>query len=172
MARRFVGRSRGGARRSTTWISIPFFIDSEVAAGGAIVASLGADALAMRPFTIVRTRMDFQVISDQIAADEVQVGAIAMAVVSDQASAVGVTAVPTPVTDVDSDLFYAYQAFFSDLTFGSGIGFANTGTRWTLESKAMRKVNDDQDVILVHELSTVGSGWTLMAGGRFLVKNH
>ena len=102
-------RSRSSTtRRATSWFDIPPFSVAVVAGGGTILASLTAAELAKRPFTIIRTHLTFDVQSDQVAATEVQTGAMGMAVVSDQASALGVTAVPTPATDAASDLWYLH----------------------------------------------------------------
>ena len=109
MARRreFVrGAAAISQKRLTSWFQ---FVPTQVsltAAGGTIIFSLNAAALALRPFTVVRTRFKYMVISDQAAAIEIQAGAIGMAVVSDQSVAVGVTAVPTPITDMGSDLWF------------------------------------------------------------------
>ena len=47
--------------------------------------------------------------SDQSAATELFIGNLGLAVVSDQATAVGVTAVPTPATDRGSDLWFLIE---------------------------------------------------------------
>ena len=56
---------------------------------------LSAIGLALRPFTLIRVRGIFTIASDQSAATETQVGALGVAVVSEQAASIGVTAVPT-----------------------------------------------------------------------------
>ena len=107
MARRQFARGAAAIsqKRLTSWFQFqPIRVTG--AAGGTIMFSLNAAALALRPFTIVRSRFEVGIISDQTAATEDQLGAIGMAVVSDQAVAVGVTAVPTPITDMGSDLWF------------------------------------------------------------------
>ena len=78
--------------------------------------------------------------SDQEAADEDQIGAVGAAVVSDQAATVGVTAVPTPITDKDSDMWFLHQYFASSFTFVTAAGFSEQLKRYDFDSKAMRKV--------------------------------
>ncbi len=134
------------------------------------MGSLNAAALAMRPFTIVRQHYELYVISDQAAAIEQQMGAFGVAVVSDQASAIGVTAVPTPITDLGSDLWVTHQIFMGDASTITDRSIP--GARYSVDSKAMRRVNNDQDVVIVAELDTQGQGFILFAGGRFLVKLH
>ena len=175
MARRsFSSRPRSGSRRSTSWLAINPASATLVSSGGTILHSLDAETLAKRPFTIIRTHLVLHLQSDQAAASEIQVGAFGMAVVSDQANAIGVTAVPTPITDLDSDLFFVHQALISNFLFASGVGFQEpAGQFLTVDSKAMRKVNDDQDVVSVVELATgesAGQVWTIV--GRLLIKEH
>ncbi len=170
--KRFV---RGGKQvRETSWLSIPEGRDTMVAANTAILAaSLGPVALAMRPFTIVRTLLYFHTRSDQSAATENADVAIGMCVVSDQAAAIGVTAVPTPFTDLGSDLWYMHRILSSHFQFISGTGFGlEDGSQVQIDSRAMRKVNDDQDVILVLENSALSDGSTTFSAGRFLIKLH
>ena len=88
--------------------------------------------------------------------------------VSDQASAIGVTAVPTPVTDFASDLWFFHKHFFAmesaltDRTRGGFIG--------SVDSKAMRKVNPDEDVVFVIQSAAASSGLILNMAGRMLIK--
>jgi len=154
MARQFT-RTRGrlgATRRETAWL---FIQTVEATLGGAPTAtlanSLNAAALAMRPFTIIRTRGVLYVSSDQVAATERYMGDMAMAVVSDQAVAIGVTAVPTPATDKGSDLFYVYEQVVGTFTFLDATGSLQKGEMIQYDSKAMRRVNDDQDQIVVFE---------------------
>jgi len=154
--------------RQTSWFEFVPAIATLTASGGTIFFSLNAAALALRPFTVVRTRFLSYIFSDQVAADETQLGAVGVAVVSDQASAIGVTAVPTPITDMGSDLWFVHQVVMSAGTASSSGG--NRGLGYPIDSKAMRKVDIGQDIVVVAELSASGSGFNLMVGGRMLVK--
>jgi len=130
--------------------------------------SLNAAALALRPFTIVRTRMELQLRSDQAAAIEFQRASFGLAVVSDQAVAVGVTAVPTPFTDMGSDLWFVHQNLWGDES--NLTDRTRPSTYVTIDSKAMRKVDIGQDIVVVAEFGTGGGGAILGAAGRMLVK--
>ncbi len=169
---RFVSRTRG-ARRETDWFSIAV-TSSQVANSATLVSSLNAAALALRPFTIIRTHLQITATSDQSAASESYFAALGAAVVSDPAAAIGVTAVPTPETDRESDLFFLYQDILGDFSFGSNIGFiGNEMVQYSLDSKAMRKVSADEDVVFVVEGGTViGEGSLISFSGRMLVKLH
>ena len=158
-------------KRLTSWFTFSPTNATFTGAGGTIIFSLNAAALALRPFTIVRSRFLISVISDQITASENYGGAVGMAVVSDQAVAVGVTAVPTPITDMGSDLWFLHQLFFASVQIeeASGNGAFLRSTNIEIDSKAMRKVDIGQDLVVVGELAQT-SGFNLTIGGRMLVK--
>ncbi len=163
------GASAISQKRFTSWFQ---FLSTEVtmsATGGTIIFSLNAAALALRPFTVVRSRFELMLRSDQAAAIEAQAAAFGMAVVSDQAVAVGVTAVPTPSTDMASDLWFVHQNIFADES--ALTDRTRSSTKVSIDSKAMRKVDIGQDVAFVSENDTgLGQGFTITFGGRMLIK--
>ncbi len=168
--RRFTHGVRRGARRQTSWVAIAP-VETTADAASRLISTLNAAALAKRPFTIIRTHLTIHVVSDQQIATEGQLVGVGMAVVSDQATAIGITAIPTPITDLGSDLFYLHQLVMTQFVFGSAIGFdADSGRQIDVDSKAMRKVNDDQDIVLVADFGVVGEGSALTTAGRFLIK--
>ena len=176
MARRHLRVARG-PKRDTAWLFIDPSNTTLAAAGGTLVASLNASALALRPFTVVRTHLIAFLHSDQVAATEVYGAGLGMSVVSDQASAIGVTAIPTPITDLGSDLFYVHKLMVGEFTLGDGTGFIEStgdGQQFAIDSKAMRKVNDDQDLVLTLEsmVAFTGAGSLCVTAGRFLIKLH
>jgi len=136
-----------------------------------LATSLNAAALALRPFTIVRVRGYLHIRSDQAAAPETYGVGMGFAIVSDQAAAIGVTAVPTPVTDKASDLWFLYESMFG-ATIGDVFAgnMANRGEGKEIDSKAMRKVDVGQDFVSVYENEINGVVATFT--GRMLVKLH
>ena len=116
---------RSSIRRQSDWFFIAPAITVMTGAGGTLISSLNASALALRPFTIVRSRLELYLISDQQVASEPQGAAFGMAVVSDQAVAVGITAIPTPITDLGSDLWFVHQPMWNATTFQSAVGGYN-----------------------------------------------
>ena len=165
----------GGRKRETIWFGGAPFSAAVATTGVNLVTSLNAAALAMRPFTVIRTRGVLRFSSDQEAATESYGGSFGRAVVSDQASAIGVTAVPTPTTDSASDLWYVYEFAIGRFAFGSAASFTDVGQVRIIDSKAMRKVEDGQDLVGVIE----GPGAAITATGnliagfvRTLVKLH
>ena len=166
---------RGGSmRKETLWFKgLEFLQVIGGAAAPVLLGSLNAAALALRPFTVVRTRGAIHLSSDQIAADEVYGAAYGQAVVSDQAAAIGVTAVPTPVTDDNSDLWFVFEYMFGSFVFSDATGASESGiTQTTIDSKAMRKVQEGEDIVLVLERATNGFGITALGYTRMLIKLH
>jgi len=163
-------RRAAGPPRKTLWVGIDATRSTLTAAGGTITNSANAALLALRPFTIVRTLMQYQLLSDQAASIEQQVLAVGGAVVSDQALAIGVTAVPTPSTDVGSDLWFFHRWAFGDNQ--TITDRAQPATRFGVESRAMRKVQDGEDIVFVVELNALGEGIDLFSAGRMLIKLH
>ena len=169
-ARRSGFIQRGGVRRrETLWADFAFTQTTMTAVGGTILSSLSAAGLALRPFTVVRTHMQVHILSDQSAATELYAAAYGHAIVSEQAVAIGITAVPTPVTDGGSDLWYVYQKL---LGAGSQVNSGQSGQGFSIDSRAMRKVEDGSDLINVIEFSAIGSGLIAMVSGRDLLKLH
>ncbi len=168
---------RGGARRrETLWFGGTAFTQTLVATTtSALVLSLNAAALALRPFTIVRTRGVLHVFSDQEASSELYGASFGIAVVSDQATAIGVTAVPTPTTDSPSDLWMVYEFLIGRFAVATGASIAHVGMERIVDSKAMRKVEDGQDIVQVVEGPGAGlasTGSIISGFNRTLVKLH
>jgi len=162
---------RGGRNvRETLWGATATSVVTIAAASTATLGfSLNAAALALRPFTIVRHRLSWHCRSDVVTGGENWGGAVAGCVVSDQATAIGVTAVPTPITDQDSDLFYFYAEQYG--RFG-GTAVEEVGRFQLIDSKAMRKIDGNSDLIIVFETPSFVNSMVSAIGGRFLLKLH
>jgi len=175
MARRassFRNRSKG-PRRLSLWLQGVATRTTLAAANTAsIVTQLNAAALALRPFTVVRTRGYMHVESDQSAASESQELSLGVVVVTAQASAIGATAVPTPETDDAAD-WMVYERIFNSFLFGDATGFNTPAGRFhMIDSKAMRKVDNDSDLLQVIESGTIGAGLIATTYLRTLIKLH
>jgi len=164
---------RGGRnRRETLWTFIPTSQINIAAADTAVLAFAGNTALlALRPFTVIRQRINWYCRSDVGTGGELWGAAFGSCVVSDQAVAIGVTAVPTPITDQGSDLWVMYEE-----NYGRFIGTptSEVGRQLKIDSRAMRKVEEGQDFIFVVETpgAAVSVSATSVFGGRLLVKLH
>jgi len=153
-------------KRLTSWLQ---FSPVESSSSPVLLFVLNAGALALRPFTIVRSRFVIWQRSDQAAGIEHQTGAVGMAIVSDQASTIGVTAVPNPIADMGSDLWFFYQLIRGDES--EVTDRTRPQAVMHVDSKAMRKVDIGQDLVIVYErAATVSQGSEFGIGGRMLIK--
>ena len=170
MARRFVRHSTRPQKRTSVWLDVNLGTSTLVGASVQILGSLNAAALALRPFTVVRTRIEAAFASDQAGASEIPFGALGFIVVNDKASALGATGVPGPITNSVDD-FFVWQAMSQNMIFLSSIGYTDRSHRYEIDSKAMRKVDAGDDVAIMSEM-TASVGATLVLQGRMLVKLH
>ena len=109
--------------------------------------------------TFLRSLGTFSLKTDQAAGDEVQLGAIGMIVVSDQAISVGITAVPHPITDIDDDGWFVHMPIAQAFDFGDNTGFA-VPARYNFDLKAKRVIHDGRSVALVVE-NAAAAGFVL-----------
>ena len=173
MARRDFRRGAVAIKSSrlTTWMSFtPVATTLATNTSAAIVFSLNAAALALRPFTIVRTHWELFLMSDQASTQEQQTVGVGLAVVSDQAVAVGVSAVPTPVLEAASSMWFLHRYLFADES--SLVDNPKPGSRLSIDSKAMRKVEVGQDIVVVVEGGGIFGGMSVRQSGRMLIKNN
>ncbi len=161
-----------GPKRQTVWIGVTSGTDkvTVAAASAVLLASLGAAALALRPFTITRMRGTIIVASDQGAANEEPQLVIGNGVFSDTAVAAGAASLPDPVSNPDGDWF-----MFEDVPDGFHVGATGVDTIWSsyqFDSKAKRKVGLDDDVALVVANNSAADGGLIILSGRMLLKLH
>ncbi len=180
MARVFTNRKsglvlRGGSmRRQTRWLQSGPIQVSVADSTVTLLTTLSAAGLALVPFTIVRTRGLLVLRSDQAAAAEDQWISYGQIVVSEQAASIGVTAIPTPITDGESDLFFVYEMLGNFFRFLSAVGIDGAPAQRTFDSKAMRKVGEGENAVSVMEVpaAPVSGGVVLAVAFRQLIKLH
>jgi len=174
MARRFTrGKFVRPSPRTKMWIGSGVGQTVIVANSKHLVGSLSAGALLLRPFTILRTRMLLTYESDQIAASEVSFGTYGQIVVTDAASAIGVTAIPDPDTispgNPEADWFVLQSVYVSFSRGASGVLLAER--QYEVDSHSMRKVGPDDDVVeMFSEAGALGA--ILSTQGRRLIQLH
>jgi len=170
------GFIRGGRRmrRETIWASVPVASNTVALGTSLILTGLSAAGLALRPFTVVRVRGLIALRSDQNANSEAQWVSYGHCVVSDQALAIGVTAVPTPVTDAQSDLWFVYEELANAIIVSSATSVLQHTVSKDFDSRAMRKVEEGQDLISVMETPATGitEGVIFRDHFRMLLKLH
>ena len=158
--------------RQMTWLGL-FLANLVIPADSAVlIGILNAAALAIRPFIVVRFRADVLWSSDQAAVTEDPRGAVGATVVSEEASNAGVVSIPDPVTQSDADWFY-HQGLANRFSFLSSVGFdGNVGEHYRADSKAMRKVGSNDDVVFIASNINASHGANITIMGRMLVKLH
>ncbi len=173
MARNRVVRRSGGFRSSpgrlTEWFGRPFDTDAVTLplASFVVDSSLDASGLAKRPFTITRMVGSITIYSDQAGAVEHPFGAVGALVASDKAVTTGATAIPDPVTNVGSDLWFMYMAFAGpQSTAIDGPG----PVVFPFDSRAQRKGQEGDDLAVVVANANAVDGLRFTLNYRLLVK--
>ena len=160
--------------RTKIWVGAGVGETTLAASATTLIGTAGAAILALRPFTIFRTRMDVLYRSDQAAVSESPFGTLGLIVVTDNATTVGVTAIPNPsgVSGDQDASWLVWQGLSVSFTFLSSVGFyADSGHHYTIDSKSMRKVGANDDIaIMVDQENAVGS--TIVTNGRMLLQLH
>ncbi len=97
--------------------------------------------------TVTRVRGQVVYLSDQIGTLEAPIAAIGMIVVSEDAFAAGIAAIPGPVSDIGNDGWFMWQAMtgYFDLIAGGDPNFIN------IDSKAKRIVQQGWRVVIMAE---------------------
>ncbi len=165
---------RGGRNiRSTSWQRVTASFTTIGGPGGsALINVTGATLLNMRPWTVVRARGYWHLESDQNAAAELQAAGLGYTIVNDEAVGIGVTAMPTPVQDGDSDAFFVYESLMASQ--GAGTVDSQIGVGSQFDSKAMRKVEEGFQLVVVvdSEIATLTLGVEVRHVARILIKLH
>jgi len=140
----FPSRRGQSLSRRTGWEEGPLGVISASAIGEFIFPT--AQIATGDGFTLIRTRGDLLVKLD-VAADvlsriEVSFG---MCIVSENAAGIGATAVPFPGTDIAWEGWFVYTQFVLAGTIDMASGASTV--RYSIDSKAMRKLGDTDVVI-------------------------
>ena len=174
MARRHTRGFVRPAPRTKMWIGAGVGQQTIVASSIQLLSMLSAGALALRPFTILRTHMLIGFSSDQAAVTEVPQGTYARIVVTDSASGVGATAIPDP-SSIDGNPeadWHVVQECFAKFEFLTAVGFNGVSSyTYFVDSKAMRKVGPDDDLVGMFS-ETAGQGAQIVTRGRVLIQLH
>ena len=150
--RRFRGSNRASAprRRRTGWEEGPGTnTRQELTAVGNVILGNG-QAFAVDGHTIARIRGYAEISYDSLAAiGDGFSGAFGIGIVTQAAFAIGISAVPTPVTEIGWEGWIWHQ-FFSYHVMSPTPAAVN-GLAFQIDSKAMRKVGSDEVVFAIIE---------------------
>ncbi len=162
-----MARSRGSSGRRTdyTWNGGAFFRTTQTT-GGAVDSVAVADDTG----TIVRSRGFVRAVMDVGAAGDTIVGGFGLYIASDDQLAAGVTAFPSPILDLDADwMWHSFAVLRSEV--GTQLDEKTTFSQLlTIDSKAMRKIRQNQQVVFVGDVSVQSGSPTLdwVVGARIL----
>jgi len=164
----------GRQRRQMRWLRADAAVTNIPTAGTAILlTALSVEGIDQIPFTVVRTRGLLTLASDQIANGENQWIAYGHIVVKVTAQAIGVTAVPTPLSEGEDDWF-VYEEFAQQIGVSSATSVFKIGGFKEFDSKAMRKVDIGDTIVTAVEsaASGVSEGLQMRDAFRMLIKLH
>ena len=166
MARRTFSRPVvRGKKRAVTWIVGAD--DGSSSISGNTNTILQSRVIAQDE-TVVRSRGGFLIRPTVVTADLDIVGALGIAVVSDQAFGAGAASIPGPWTNGSWDEWYVWQPFALHLEFTVDDTNFLSGVWFPFDSKAMRKSSaGDTQVIMVE---SQGAAFSIMMGWRQLIK--
>ena len=169
MARRFVTRTPHRRPPNRAWAGIVPAAAVTIPANTAVLLAtftLDNDGIDE---TVLRVVGGVQVASDQLASSESQIGAIGMCVVTDTAAALGITAIPDPVSDVGDDVWFFYQGFAQQVTVLTAVGIAGDLSTWyPFDQKAKRIIHSGQTIALVGANAHATNGMAVTVVMRIL----
>ncbi len=146
---------RQGRRREMVWIPFQPERTAFTSLQTTVLGTLNAAALALRPFTLIRSRGWLRIGSDQGATTEAQFCTYGHIVVKLTATVAGVASLPTPITESGAD-WHVFEMITAGVLVSSATSVLEFGFQRGFDSKAMRKVGDDDDIAIVAEAPATG----------------
>ena len=160
---------RSAPRRMVQWLQLDLAATNVGAGSVVLLGTLNAAALALRPFTLVRTIGQVMITGNTGIFN----GAFGLAHVTEPAAAAGIASLPTPISEADSNAFQTWIPIQSQgfQIAGAGAADITMGQLFqSFDSKSMRKVGPDDDLAFVAESSDVSVNLSVI--GRLLIKLH
>ncbi len=166
-----MARSRGFARRGFTgstrrksgWSLGPQGLSASLAATGSAIVANGA-AATVDGLTVIRTRgnwtIDVSVLPD-LGTNQFELG-LGLMVATSAAFSVGITALPTPLTDIGFDGWLWHWNGIAGVVPGMVRSTATGVVSVEVDSKAMRKITFGQVVVGIVEVIETGTAGTLV----------
>ena len=166
-------RTSGASRRRVSWQIGPTGSVTGVVTTSVVAFTAGVVA-ALDDLTLIRTRGELLVYLTVAggASNEGFRWAFGMAIASENAFGIGITALMSPLTDLAWDGWFVHEQG-SVITPGTTLdGGISEQVRVKIDSKAMRKLHQTDSIYAVIETSEQGDGASLSAQlmSRMLVK--
>jgi len=167
---RFAGaRLQRAPKRQVVWVGPADQVQVAVPNNTSVlISSFDASASGLDKATLVRTRGVFTIRPSAFGADLDFQGAIGIAVVSDDAFAIGTTAIPGPFTDSDWGGWFVWRSFCGHLEFQGASGSTLEMIALEIDSKAMRKIGPNETMVVMAESQS--GAVDVWDGTRHLVK--
>ena len=160
-SRGFPSRQRR-PRRNTSWVAAASGIVQRTSSGSTLFG-FGGQAV-VDGLTIMRTRGHLGIyLSAGAAALDGFDGAVGLAIVSENAFGVGITAVPTPITDEAWDGWFWFSHFSVKVPSANNFAGNASSIQIPVDSKAMRKIKNTDTIIAVLEATEVGGATVNMS---------
>ncbi len=142
-----------GPRRLTTWVGPADQGFLAVAAGAKVIIGSFNPAVSGLPRpTIVRTRGEVGIRQAAgVTADSEIVGAYGLGIVSTRAFTAGVASIPGPFSDAAWDGWFVWRSFHYVQESADTSGIYLNIIRQEVDSKGMRKISDEETLVLVAE---------------------
>ena len=163
-------------RRQNLWSNILTDFATAALASGKTGGGLGGGGTGLavaESITLVRTRGQLMVHFDPTTANDVVRVGFGLGIFSNDAFGIGITAVPGPLTDAGWDWVY-HKLFMMGPVFSATEtdNSINQNVMFEIDSKAMRKMKDNQTLGWVGEMQVVSGGGTIdfSATARHLFK--
>ena len=144
-----MARQRSSGRRADyAWAGASFFRVAQTTGGSA-----NSVAILNGPGTIVRTRGEILGMMDVGAAGDTAVLGFGIIIIDDDAFAAGAGSIPSPVLDTPADwLWHGWMPLRSETGTQSDDQGSHVG-RLTIDSKAMRRVKQNDNVVFVGDVN-------------------
>jgi len=157
-ARSFRSRRTSGSSRRVSWSLGPHGETGTLSAPSSALFTVSSQAL-IDDLTVIRTRgrLGVGLISAAAEGDGFR-WAFGMANVSENAAGIGITAVPTPITDIAWDGWFVFETG-TVFTEDSSPAAASPSSTQIIEidSKAMRKTHNTDVIVAVFEVVEIGT---------------
>ncbi len=172
MARRFQRQSQ--VRRRTpnrSWSGTQTVAFTVIPAASKVLLSTFVLSNPNIDETILRVVGGVGVASDQNVASEAQIGAVGLHLITDNAFAIGITAIPDPITDITSDGWFMYQLFNQRNNFATAVGFDSIQMMWyPIDSTAKRVIVEGSRVAVVAANAHATNGMQIGLSFRMLMQ--
>jgi len=166
---------RNRSRRSVGWALGPEASDGTTAATGKVLWTTGVVLSSVVKATIVRIRGQFAAYmnSASVAGSGFK-GAVGIGITTTAAFTIGATAIPGPLTELDWDGWMYHRIFdvrTITATLADGVNAVGVVDRFEIDSKAMRKFDEDMTLFGMIEVTEQTSAQLeFQADTRLLLK--